>query len=94
MNKLFAIGLAFMWSTGATTGYFIAKWDLQSNAPQAIAQPENPQLKTADIREFKGKTPRQLLEDKYRLCDGAGDISRVPDDVLRQSISKICIKKS
>jgi hypothetical protein len=50
MNKLFAIGLAFMWSTGATTGYFIAKWDLQSNAPQAIAQPENPQLKTADIR--------------------------------------------
>ena len=86
--KGFAIALACMWATGATTGYFIAKWDLQANA---IATNQ----KTIDIRDVKPlKTSRDLLEEKYRLCDGTGDISKISDVDLSKSVQKICLEKS
>ena len=86
--KAFAIGLAFMWSIGALTGYFIAKWDLQASAI-ALAP------KQVDMRNVKpSKTSRELLEEKYRLCDGTGDISKVSDQILYQSVQKICLEKS
>ena len=85
--KLFALGLAFMWSIGATTGYFIAKWDLQTK-PIALGS------KQADMRDANPQTSRNLLESQHRLCGGTGDISKVSDQILYQSVQKICLQKS
>jgi len=94
--KLFAIALACMWATGATTGYFIAKWDLQqANAIATNQKPIALSSKQADMRDVKpSKTSRELLEEKYRLCDGTGDISRISDVDLDKSVQKICLEKS
>ena len=93
--KVLAVGLLFMWSAGATTGYFIAKWDLQTNAISASPKPISLASKQADMRDVKpSKTSRELLEEKYRLCDGTGDISKVSDQILYQSVQKICLQKS
>jgi len=87
--KLFAIALACMWAAGATTGYFIAKWDLQQANAIALSS------KQVDLRDVKpSKTSRELLEEKYRLCDGTGDISKISDIDLSKSVQKICLEKS
>jgi len=87
--KLFAIALACMWAAGATTGYFIAKWDLQQANAIALSS------KQVDLRDVKpSKTSRELLEEKYRLCDGTGDISKISDVDLSKSVQKICLEKS
>jgi len=78
-----------MWAAGATTGYFIAKWDLQQANAIALSS------KQVDLRDVKpSKTSRELLEEKYRLCDGTGDISKISDVDLSKSVQKICLEKS
>ena len=84
-----------MWSVGATTGYFIAKWDLQANAIATNQKPIALASKQIDMRDVKpSKTSRELLEEKYRLCDGTGDISKISDVDLSKSVQKICLEKS
>ena len=85
--KLFAIGLALMWSAGAMTGYFIAKWDLQTK-PIALAS------KQADMRDAKPQTSRNLLESKHRLCGGKANISKISDGNLKEIVESLCLQKS
>ncbi|MBD2150796.1 hypothetical protein H6F44_11790, partial [Pseudanabaena sp. FACHB-1277] len=107
MSKLLIAAMGLMLGFGSIIGYYLARWDLQSNAiansQQAIAQPEkpNPEVKPEsrkekqiDIRTIKPvKTARELLEEKYRLCVGNnGDISKVPDSVMTQVIKKMGLK--
>ncbi len=102
MNKLILAGLFFMYGLGSITTWFVSRFDW--NQPQAIAQPtpkplpapEQTKDKMVDVRTIKAKTPRELLEEQYRLCVGnpASDLSRVPDAVMRQVIAKTCIEKS
>ena len=99
--KLIGCAMGLMLGFGSLIGYFIAKWDLQSNqitnSQQAIAATDKQQgkPKTVDVRTIKAKTPRELLEEKYRLCVGNnGDISHVPDKVITQVLEKACFEKS
>lgn len=105
MSKLLIAAMGLMLGFGSIIGYYLAKWDLQTNAiansQQAIAQPEKPKPeprkeKQVDIRTIKPvKTARELLEEKYRLCVGNnGDISKVPDSVMTQVIQRACTEAS
>jgi hypothetical protein len=105
MSKLLIAAMGLMLGFGSIIGYYLARWDLQTNAiansQQAIAQPEKPKPeprkeKQVDIRTIKPvKTARELLEEKYRLCVGNnGDISKVPDSVMTQVIQRACTEAS
>jgi hypothetical protein len=105
MSKLLIAAMGLMLGFGSIIGYYLAKWDLQTNAiansQQAIAQPEKPKPeprkeKQVDIRTIKPvKSARELLEEKYRLCVGNnGDISKVPDSVMTQVIQRACTEAS
>ena len=105
MNKAILAALGLMLGFGSVVGYFLAKWDFQTNAiansQQAIAQPEKPKTeprkeKQVDVRTIKPvRNARELLEEKYRLCVGNnGDISKVPDSVMTNVIQKACTEAS
>ncbi|MFM7887405.1 MAG: hypothetical protein ACKPCM_12090, partial [Pseudanabaena sp.] len=101
-NKLLLAGLGFMFGCGSLVGYFLSRWDLQSSAAIANSQQITPgpvetrKDKLVDIRTVKPvKSPRELLEEKYRLCVGNnGDLSKVPDSVMNQVIQRACTEKS
>ena len=87
--KLFAIGLALMWSAGATTGYFIAKWDFATSSKPIALVP-----KQADMRDAKPQTSRNLLESQHRLCGGKADVSKISDGNLKEIVESLCLEKS
>ena len=87
--KLFAIGLACMWSIGALTGYFIAKWDF-TTSPKPIALVS----KQADMRNAKSQPSRNLLESQHRLCGGKADVSKISDGNLKEIVESLCLEKS
>jgi hypothetical protein len=109
MNKLILAAFGVVFGCGSLSGYFLARWDLQSSAAIANSQqvstppspspspgPEKRKEKLVDIRTVKPvKSARELLEEQYRLCVGNnGDLSKVPDSVMNQVIQRACTEKS
>jgi len=94
--KILLAGFGLTFGLGALVSYFLARLDLPSQPPNPAIAAEFRKEKTVDIRTVKPvKSPRELLEEKYRLCVGNnGDISKVPDSVLTQVIQKACTEKS
>lgn len=94
--KILLAGFGLTFGLGALVSYFLARLDVPSQPPNPAIAAEFRKEKTVDIRTVKPvKSPRELLEEKYRLCVGNnGDISKVPDSVLTQVIQKACTEKS
>ncbi len=99
--KILLAGFGLTFGLGALVSYFLARLDVPSQPPNPAIAAEFRKEKTVDIRTVKPvKSPRELLEEKYRLCVGNngvgnnGDISKVPDSVLTQVIQRACTEKS
>lgn len=101
MNKLILAAMGLMLGFGSITGYFLAKWDLQSNA---IANSQNaiaatgPESKPKMISLRKPIPKRTELELKYHLCIGAKpetvNLSRFDDKALNDLVFNTCTDKS
>lgn len=100
MNKLLLAGLFFMFGCGSFVGHFLARMDLKSSAAIASQQEAEPvekrKSKMVDITKVKPmKSPREALEEKYRLCVGENpNLSKIPDATLDQIIRRACTEKS
>ena len=101
-SKLLLAAMGLMLGFGSIVGYFLAKWDLQSNgivssnnaiaatAPTPAAKQIN--LKLAPI------PPRSELELKYRICTNtqftSKALSRFDDKQLNDLVFKVCLENS
>lgn len=100
MNKLIFAAMGLMLGFGSIGGYYLAKWDLQSNAiansQQAIAAPV-PQAKAKQI-SLKPIPKRSELELKYALCtDSQPDkktLARFDDKTLNDLVWQVCSDNS
>ncbi len=94
--KILLAGFGLTFGLGALVSYFLARLDLPSQPPNPAIAAEFRKEKIVDIRTVKPvKSPRELLEEKYRLCVGNNsDISKVSDSVLTQVIQRACTEKS
>lgn len=87
--------MGLMLGCGSVAGYFIAKWDLQTNAiansQQAIAEPDR---KPKQVSLKPPPSKRSLLEEKYHLCIGANpntvNLSRFDDKTLNDLVFQSC----
>lgn len=100
--KLILCAMGLMLGFGSIVGYFLAKWDIQSNgfsssnnaiaatAPTPAAKQIN--LKPAPI------PPRSELELKYRICTNtqvtSKALSRFDDKQLNDLVFKVCSENS
>ena len=100
MNKLIFAAMGLMLGCGSIGGYYLAKWDLQSNAiansQQAIAAtvPES-QAKQVNLKPIP---KRSELELKYALCTNSkpdkSSLSRFDDKALNDLVYKVCSENS
>ena len=100
MNKLILAAMGLMLGCGSIGGYYLAKWDLQSNAiansQQAIAAtvPES-QAKQISLKPIP---KRSELELKYALCTNSkpdkSSLSRFDDKALNDLVYKVCSENS
>ncbi|WP_055074418.1 hypothetical protein [Pseudanabaena sp. 'Roaring Creek'] len=100
MSKLILAAMGFMMGLGSITGYFLAKWDIQSNGfpdrQNAIA------ATTAPAKEISLKPapipPRADLELKYALCTNSAPdkktLNRFSDKQLNDLVFKVCSENS
>ena len=101
-SKLLLAAMGLMLGFGSIVGYFLAKWDLQSNgiassnnaiaATAPASQPKQINLKLAPI------PPRSELELKYRICTNtqftSKVLSRFDDKQLNDLVFKVCSENS
>jgi hypothetical protein len=96
MNKLILAAMGFMLGCGSITGYFLAKWDLQSNA---IANSQNAIAATEPDRKpklisLKPSQKRSELELKYALCTNSKNdkkvLERLDDKALNDLVYTVC----
>ena len=101
-SKLILCAMGLMLGLGSIVGYFLAKWDLQSNgftsSTNAIAAtasdspPKQINLKPAPM------PPRSELELKYRICTNtqvtSKALSRFDDKQLNDLVFKVCSENS
>ena len=101
-SKLILCAMGLMLGLGSIVGYFLAKWDLQSNgftsstnAIAAIASDSKPKqinLKPAPM------PPRSELELKYRTCTNtqvtSKALARFDDQQLNDLVFKVCTENS
>ena len=99
-SKLLLAAMGLMLGFGSIVGYFLAKWDLQSNG---IASSNNAIAATAP-----GSKPKQInlkllpqrseLELKYRTCTNtqvtSKALARFDDRQLNDLVFKICTENS
>jgi hypothetical protein len=100
MNKLILAAMGLALGFGAIGGYYLAKWDLQSNASansqQAIAAttPE-PQAKQINLKPIPKRSELVL---KYSLCTNSkadtAALSRFDDKALNDLVYKVCSENS
>ena len=99
-SKLILGAMGLMLSFGSIVGYFLAKWDLQSNA---IASSNNAIVATApaakQINLKLAPIPlRSELELKYRICTNtqvtSKALSRFDDKQLNDLVFKVCSENS
>jgi len=98
-SKLILGAMGLMLGIGSIVGYFLARWDLQSNAiatstslSTATAPPPKP------IKPSPAIPPRAELETKYRLCTNTQvtnkALSRFDDKQLNDLVFKVCTENS
>ena len=101
-SKLLLAAMGLMLGFGSIVGYFLAKWDLQSNgivssnnaiaATASDSKPKQINLKLAPI------PPRSELELKYRICTNtqftSKALSRFDDKQLNDLVFKVCLENS
>ena len=101
MNKLILAAMGLMLGCGSITGYYLAKWDLQSNAIansqlSAIAATV-PETKAKQI-SLKPVLKRSELELKYALCTNSRQdsqsLARFDDKALNDLVYKVCTENS
>ena len=101
-SKLILCAMGLMLGFGSIVGYFLAKWDLQSNA---IASSNNAIAATAPTSPAKqinlkpaSIPPRSELELKYRTCTNSQVTSKVlarfDDKQLNDLVFKVCTENS
>ena len=102
MSKLILAAMGLMLGCGSITGYYLAKWDLQSNA---IANSQQSAI-AATVSETKAKqvslkpppSKRSELELKYYLCtntkEGSVDFKPINDRTLNDLVHKVCSENS
>ena len=98
MNKLILAAMGLMLGFGSITGYYLAKWDLQSNAiansQNAIAATE-PKAKQVSLKPIP---KRSELELKYALCTNSQPdkqtLARFDDKALNDLVYKVCSENS
>ena len=97
-SKLLLAAMGLMLGFGSIVGYFLAKWDLQSNG---IASSNNAIAATAPTPAAKQINlklapipPRSELELKYRICTNtqftSKALSRFDDKQLNDLVFKVC----
>ncbi|WP_434686901.1 hypothetical protein [Pseudanabaena minima] len=99
MNKAIGAAMGLMLGFGSITGYYLAKWDLQSNAiansQNAIAAPA-PESKAKQV-SLKPIPKRSELELKYALCTNSQPektLARFDDKALNDLVWKVCSENS
>ncbi|HBC43164.1 MAG TPA: hypothetical protein DCZ88_15085 [Pseudanabaena sp.] len=100
-SKLILGAMGLMLGIGSIVGYFLARWDLQSNA---IATSPSTVTETASkptprpIKPSPAIPPRTELETKYRLCTNTQvtnkALSRFDDKQLNDLVFKVCTENS
>lgn len=99
-SKLLLAAMGLMLGFGSIVGYFLAKWDLQSNG---IASSNNAIAATAPTPaakqiNLKPLPPRSELELKYRICTNtqftSKALSRFDDKQLNDLVFKVCSENS
>lgn len=102
MNKSILAAMFFMLGCGAITGYYLAKWDLQSNAiansqGQAIAATA-PETKAKQVSLKPPPSKRSELELKYHLCtktkEGSVNLKPLDDKTLNDLVWQVCTENS
>ena len=99
-SKLLLAAMGLMLGFGSVIGYFLAKWDLQSNG---IASSNNaiaataPDSKPKQIN-LKPLPQRSELELKYRTCTNtqvtSKALARFDDKQLNDLVFKVCTENS
>lgn len=98
MNKIILAAMGLMLGFGSITGYYLAKWDLQTNvianSQNAIAA-NSPKPKEINLRPT---SKRSELELKYALCTNSQvdtqTLSRFDDKALNDLVFKVCSENS
>ena len=99
-SKLLLAAMGLMLGFGSIVGYFLAKWDLQSNGTvssnNAIAATA-PDSKPKQIN-LKPLPQRSELELKYRTCTNtqvtSKALARFDDKQLNDLVFKVCSENS
>ncbi len=100
MSKLILAAMGLMLGFGSITGYYLAKWDLQSNA---IANSQNAIASTATEPKAKQVSlkpipKRSELELKYALCTNSQPdkqtLAKFDDKALNDLVYKVCSENS
>lgn len=100
MNKFILAVMFFMLGCGSIIGYFLARWDLQSNLvnPQSAIAATAPDGKPKIISLKPPVAKRSELELKYSLCTGLKpetvNLSRFDDKSLNDLVFNVCTEKS
>ena len=99
-SKLLLAAMGLMLGFGSIVGYFLAKWDLQSNG---IASSNNAIAATAPTPaakqiNLKPLPQRSELELKYRTCTNtqvtSKALARFDDKQLNDLVFKVCTENS
>ncbi len=98
-SKFILAAMGLMLGFGSITGYYLAKWDLQSNANsqnQAIASTATePKAKQISLKHIP---KRSELELKYALCTNSQPdkqtLARFDDKALNDLVYKVCSENS
>lgn len=101
MNKFILAAMGLMLGFGSIAGYYLAKWDLQSNA---ISNSQNaiaatvPETKAKQISLKPPPSKRSELELKYYLCtqtkEGSVNFKPIDDRTLNDLVHKVCSENS
>jgi hypothetical protein len=100
--KLLLAAMGLMLGLGSVVGYFLAKWDIQSNgfssSNNAIAATApTPAAKQIDLKPAQ-IPPRSELELKYRTCTNSQinskALARFDDKKLNDLVFKVCSENS
>lgn len=99
-SKLILCAMGLMLGLGSIVGYFLAKWDIQSNgftsSTNAIAATA-PAAKQINLKPAP-IPPRSELELKYRICTNtqvtSKALSRFDDKQLNDLVFKVCSENS
>jgi hypothetical protein len=97
--KVFIAAMGLMLGFGSIAGYFLARWDLQTNgfanSQQAIASEPDRKPKLVSLKPID---KRSELEAKYFLCIASPPnkqaLARFDDKALNDLVYRVCTENS